>query len=281
VLGKSIYIFDTNRHMVEPIKTNQTSLTFTGSIYEGIVRKAFDELGFVVAGIGEIELLAANRSSGVIVSQASEDLFNASKNHRLVKGKKRFRRPEKQYASMLAKGVPERVHRFTPIKPDTRADKSAALSQDAFVAKEDKCSVPVGDIVSSKPTPDFTTCGVENLCRSIVDLQVMRDLELGAGFHRFDACWLGGLCIWEHNLVLRKIGFPDSWVLPLNSSLVLSSFTMCRNEASGSSIYFQSRIWMTGSLCRLSGDRQLGSSPLFQTPIACYLLLCGGSPAIL
>jgi hypothetical protein len=180
------------------------------------VRKAFDELGFVVVGIGEIEELAANRSSGVIVSQASEYLFNATKNHRLVKGKKRFRRPEKQYAAMLAKGVPERVHRFTPIKPDTRADKSAALSQDAFVANEDRCSVPVGDIVSSKQTPDFTTCGAENLCRSIVDLQVMRDLERGAGFQRFDACWLGGMCIWEHNLAMRKVGFEDSWVLPLN-----------------------------------------------------------------
>ena len=65
---------------------------------------AFEELGYAEHNLTDVFDLVNKRAASIISSQASEDSFNVCKNSRMVKGKKQYRRPEKCYGIILARG---------------------------------------------------------------------------------------------------------------------------------------------------------------------------------
>lgn len=54
----------------------------------------------------------AARHSGLVSSQMCEDAFKFQKNSKVIRGKKKFRRPEKSYGVALARRVLSGVHKY-------------------------------------------------------------------------------------------------------------------------------------------------------------------------
>ena len=76
--------------------------------------EAFESVNYQVDPTVQAHIL--NKFSGMVSSQAAEDSFHRMKNAKLVKGKKRFRRPQKCMASVLATSMLSTVHRFEEIE---------------------------------------------------------------------------------------------------------------------------------------------------------------------
>jgi hypothetical protein len=114
-----------------------------------------DELGTDVLH-AEMQWLAVNRFSGIISSQLSEDTFNYAKNSNLLKGKRRFRRPQKAMGVVLAKKVISNVHKFKEVEIDSFIkEKMVCLPVEAFVAKPANASRSFKEIAGTNQTPTY------------------------------------------------------------------------------------------------------------------------------
>jgi hypothetical protein len=150
-------------------------------------------------------------------SQGSEDLFNVAKNSRLVKGKKRFRRPEKSMAAMISRGIVDTVHRYTGVQPDTGAQSTAALPLTAFKARAQDCTLPVQHLASTKQATTWYTTTPEDTGRVYADLQLYKDMAISKMYHKAGQAWLSQLCHFSHNFAMRLKVAPDAWFLPLRN----------------------------------------------------------------
>eukprot|EP00974_Lingulodinium_polyedra_P044357 4255717-Lingulodinium_polyedra.AAC.1 len=89
------------------------------------------------------------RSRSVISSHLAEVFFNFAKNHKLVKSKKKFRRPEKSFAASLSRRVVSTVHKYDSIPLEACAEGCARkLAPKCFKAVPKEATLPINDIVS-------------------------------------------------------------------------------------------------------------------------------------
>lgn len=167
------------------------------------------KLGWV--GHPDIIELARRRFRCCPSSQAPEDLCNAAKNSRLVKGKKRFRKVEQSYAAMVSRQVVDNTHRYIGIRPDVPAPASAALSKETFRAPPRSCSLDTSGLVSAKATPDWYTCTPDDYGRAHTDVQLLGDMHASGDFTKAPRTWLSKLCDASHRFVMRKKSEPDTW----------------------------------------------------------------------
>lgn len=150
------------------------------------------------------------------MSQGSEDCFNHAKNSRLVKGKKRFRTPQKSWAAMLARRVPEAVHRYTALQPDVGVPATSVVQEGVFTARPQLCELKLDGLVSTSQRPKWYTCGAEDASRVHADVQLFRDMRSVGSAHLCETTWLGKLCCWQHAFVMRKVGEDSrAWFWPL------------------------------------------------------------------
>lgn len=190
---------------------------FVGSI----VARTLQALAAYTAGeasLSEVQAVVRGQTTGCLSSQCAEDMFNHSKNSFLVKGKKRFRRPEKAMAAVLARRVPERVHRFVPIEPSEPVAKTAALSHDAFEASQQACSLAVSSLSGPSQTPAWYSSGPEQVSRIHADIELFRAASLTKRYRSVvENCWLGQLVDWTHQIALRRVGASDDeWFVGLH-----------------------------------------------------------------
>lgn len=172
--------------------------------------QAVREVGWDLQQWGDIIGLARKRSRCIMGSQASEDCFNAAKNSKLVKGKKRFRRPEKSFAVMISRGVAHRVHRYEKLQPDVAVPRSSALSVETFKANATTSSIDLSRVASTERSPPWPTCAPEDLGRAHADMQLARDILRTGDASKVGRAWLGQLCAHSHHLMLHKTGAPMS-----------------------------------------------------------------------
>ena len=173
-------------------------------------------MGFEEDAVGDIKILARKRSRSCVFSIPSENCFNAAKNAKLVKGKKKFRRPEKSYAAMIARRVESKVHKFQHVLADAPLqDAPPFLSKETFEADPSKCSLDLSHVVSTSCKTPWTTHGPDDVSRSVADLQMVVQLNHGPGFPRMEFAWIGEICDWTHHLAISKAGKPNEWYIPL------------------------------------------------------------------
>lgn len=168
-------------------------------------------MGFGGEGIGEITRMATHRLTGVLAPQASEGAFNLCKNSKLVKGKARYRRPEKLYGILLDRDVAGRVHRFQTVSPDAGMEKQSIVLQKAsFQPLSTESSMKFGDIAGTKQKPSWYTCGANDLARISGDIQLMHDCRAAGDASLVAFAWLGQMCSASHCLLVKKVG-TEAW----------------------------------------------------------------------
>ena len=159
--------------------------------------------------------MTRKRKRGCLQSQGSEDLFNAAKNHKLIKGKKRWRKAKKQYAAMISKKVVERIHKYDPVLPDVPVPKTAVLDDSVFQPDALKCTLPLEQLFPLKQNPPYFTCNAEGIGRPYHDIHMYNHVVIQGDATKVNKAWLGCLCQWSHNFVMREK--PDGqWLLPLH-----------------------------------------------------------------
>jgi hypothetical protein len=145
-------------------------------------------------------------------------MFNHAKNSFLVKGKTKFRRPEKSFGAILARKVIDRVHHYSAVEAAVPAPRTAALPQSAFVADPAHCTLPLAALSSAHQKPSWYSTGPEQLSRNQADLALFR-AAFDSQDHRLVAekAWLGQFCDWTHQLVLRRdVPGGEQWLLALH-----------------------------------------------------------------
>jgi hypothetical protein len=183
--------------------------------------KAFDSVGYD-GDLSEIKRIVSENFCGVVSSQASEDSFNVCKNSRLVKGKRKSRRPEKCYAVILDRGVAHKIHRYDKVEPSAAIGMSSVhLTEEAFKGNPKEVSLPVEKLATTQRTPPWYSCGPADIGRVYADLQLYRDTKDSGNPASVQNAWLGRLCSSKHRLALWYKGdcmlalqnFNDSSVL--------------------------------------------------------------------
>lgn len=177
----------------------------------------------------EILELAAENFHGVMASQACEDSFNFMKNSKLVKAKRRFRRPEKCFGVAVAKGVADKVHRYKPVNCDVPVQgRSIKLKRSIFVPEVREASMQFNKICSTGATPAWYSPSAENWTARDADLALLRHCHDKGSFLDASTAWLGELCRGQHQLLIRQQG--GAWLFPLHfwsGSCVLALRAKC------------------------------------------------------
>ena len=180
----------------------------------------------------EIVDLADRRSDNIYSSQADEELFRFQKNSKLLKGKRRFRRPEKAMAMPLAKRVLSKVMRYDELEVDgLLPNRCVRLAGDAFQGKDSEGTLPFKDIVSTKTTPSFYSPGAINWSQPAADLPLIQYANDSHQFKKLRNAWLSVFCQSKHRIVLVKDGVTVGFAVahwPDRSGLVIP----CSNETS-------------------------------------------------
>ena len=167
--------------------------------------QAFDELGYCAHA--DILNIVSPKNTGMVASQAAEDAANIMKNHRLVKGKKRYRRPQKCMGACLARNVLSKVHRFKEIEVSAASSKKRKLlPKDAYQAPCRRASMPFGKITSTKQAPDFYSPGAVNICQKYADLPLALEMKKQNKVQLPDSAWLGAIFNCRFKLIFRLPG---------------------------------------------------------------------------
>ena len=74
------------------------------------VLQGFGETGWTSAPFQEMKDIINKRHAGCLATQAVEEANNKMKNHKVIKGKKKFRRPQKSFAVALESRLRPQVH---------------------------------------------------------------------------------------------------------------------------------------------------------------------------
>lgn len=160
----------------------------------------------------EFKHMVRQRSTGIFGSQLAEDLFNYQKNSSVIKGKRKFRRPEKAMGVVIAKEVVSTVHRFQSITVDASLPKqSIRLPKETFQPVESEASFPAGGIVGTSAKPPWYSPGVANYGQRLADLDMLLIASDSGEWDRLTTAWCGQLCSNEHRLLIRPVGRVMGW----------------------------------------------------------------------
>lgn len=170
---------------------------------------------FSAAGDGvnlDIQSHFLDKFSGMVATQACEDSFHHMKNSRLQRGKRRFRRPERCMASVLARSVLSRVHAFEDVQASASSESATErLSRRCFVPDPEASSLPLGKIVDNRPTTTWVSPNASNICLKDADLELVRYAKNAQDWTIIDRAWQGILLQAKHRIVFRRAGEPEQW----------------------------------------------------------------------
>jgi hypothetical protein len=156
--------------------------------------------------------LVAKKATGMVASQAAEDTFNFMKNHKSVKGKKKYRRVEKCMSTVLARSVLSKVHRFDDIQVDCAPETlSAKLSPTAFKPDFGTASLPFWKIVGSNSSPTWFSPAATNYSIANADLALVRLGKATGNFSCINTAWLGTVVRVKHHLLIRDTANGGAW----------------------------------------------------------------------
>ena len=195
--------------------------------------QACDEEDYVVSD--KLRTFARSRFAGIISSQAAEDGFNLAKNSKVVKGKRKFRRPEKSFAVMLAKGLVDKIHDYDGVAGDVSVGrKRIRLSKAAFQPDVAAASFPFGKIVTTASTTTYYSPAATNFCKAQADHQLLRDAA-SSSWKMVQGSFVSSLCSASHKLLLSPVG-SDRWYFAMSNwsssaSLVWPALKIQLNDA--------------------------------------------------
>lgn len=175
--------------------------------------QAFRSVGFEVDR--SVQDHISNKLAGIVSTQAVEDSFHHMKNAKLVRGKRRYRRPEKCMASVLARGVLGRVHKYEEVETTSaREGASERLPREAFVPSLAASSLPFGKIVDVRATPSWPSPGAANIGLKYADLALVQQASAQGDWSLIDRAWQG--CIFQpmHKFVFRLSAESPQWYFP-------------------------------------------------------------------
>jgi hypothetical protein len=175
----------------------------------GIV--AVDEVG-ISAIDPDMKRISLNRVNGIISSLLVEDCQNFAKNAAAVKGKRRYRRPEKCMGAVLIRKAVSTTHKY--ITPDCNAalpSKCLQLPEAAFVPDRKKSTCKFADVASTSSVTPWHSPGAPEHCQNVADLVMIRLAAALNDFTIMDTAWLGRLFKQEHHIVFREKAGPISW----------------------------------------------------------------------
>lgn len=223
-VGLSFEVLATNRVPRVRISTNSATnpvprVRISTTILPSRVSQATDDLEQGRATVDEVGRIVRGQLTGCIASQCSEDMFNHCKNGYLIKGKRKFRRPEKSWATILARKVPERIHRYVPVEATEPVARTASLDKTVFEASQKSCSLDVASLAGTSQSPTWYTAGPEQVSRVHADLELFRAASHYKAYRQVaENAWLGELLDWNHQLVIRPKGSDDddAWLLALH-----------------------------------------------------------------
>lgn len=175
--------------------------------------KAYQEFGDGFTDQEDFRHIVRMRSRSVISSHLAEVFFNHAKNHKLVKAKKKFRKPEKSLAAALSRHIESRVHRYDAVPLEVGTEQGARqLAQDCWHATVDRATLPIQEIVTSTQKAAYFSPGPSECSAPCVDLQLMRDCVQAGNWLPCSTAWLGAICKWSHKLVLKLPGHPGLYM---------------------------------------------------------------------
>ena len=170
--------------------------------------QAFQEVGFVLNA--DVQKLAAEKFSGVLATQISEDVHNHQKNASVIKGKKKYRRPEKAMGAALARKVLTCKHHYRePCLDVPLPQKSLRLPKSHFVPQKGLLSMKFGDVASTSAKTSWYSPSPANWGQRDSDLELLR-VAKQKGFAVLDTSWLGSVIV-GHKLLIRKLGEQQWW----------------------------------------------------------------------
>lgn len=115
--------------------------------------KAFREFGGEYHS--DLGGLVSERYVGLTATQIAEDCFNVQKNNKHIRGKRRFRRPEKTMGAVLSRSVLSKRHRYKEAPADVPLkQRSSRLAKKTFICDPADASLPLHKISTAKSTPD-------------------------------------------------------------------------------------------------------------------------------
>lgn len=150
--------------------------------------------------------------TGILGSQLAEDCFNHMKNHRLLKSKKKYRKPTKCMSAVLASKVLSQVHDYKEVDvvmaPEERSVK---LSKEVFQATKLKPSLPFHKIVSTSSTVPWYSPGAANWSCASADLDAILYAHKHNSFAALQHTWFGTFVRPDHQLLLRRASGDPTW----------------------------------------------------------------------
>jgi len=187
------------------------------------VLRGFSALGWDRLPPQRIEEVISRHLRGCLATQVVEDEFNFQKNHKVIKGKKKFRRPQKNYAVALEAPLLQQVHRYKTIVPDipVLGRKTGALNADTFNAQQSKSSMPLGKIEGTTSPAPWWSPKPENYTVPVADLFMLRQCAAAGDMGLLGDAWVGALLDCSHKLAIKfeseSCTHPGShWYVPLH-----------------------------------------------------------------
>lgn len=179
--------------------------------------QATNELGYTAHP--DITALARRKTTGMVSSQCAEDTFNFMKNHKKIKSKKKYRRPQKCMAVVLSRKVLSTTHHFKDIEVDINPEEqSAGLDVSAFRPDPEESSLPFKKLVSASSSTPWPSPGASNFCLSVADLAILAAAKETGQWNALDTAWLGSALVRpKHRLLLRDAANDGRWVFAVQS----------------------------------------------------------------
>lgn len=176
--------------------------------------EAFTDCGFEAHP--DILMLLRRHLRGGLSTQIVEDGFNLAKNAKLLKAKKRFRKPEKAMGVMLSRGLVGRVHDFSAVPSDEGLQRQCArLPAAAFQPDNKGASFDFKGVCGTASSPSLYSAGVEAWCAPYAGLFMIEEAHRRQDWSILSSAWLGRLLQGKHKVMFEVRN--EGWFLALHS----------------------------------------------------------------
>lgn len=160
------------------------------------------ELGWVMHP--DLRRVVEPRFQVLVGTQVCEDALNYQKNHGVLRGTRRFRRPQRSYCAILEKPLLDGQHRFESMVPDIpMPSKTCALQTEVFKPTVKGQSMAFNTIEGTTASPAWWSPSATNISIPAADLPVLRTCERKHDYRLLDYLWLGALFDSAHQVVFR------------------------------------------------------------------------------
>ena len=166
-------------------------------------------------------------------SQPCEDTFNFQKNSKVVKGKKKFRRPAKVMSVAIDRQVLSKMHKFKEVEADEAIDAlTARLPKNAYQCSDADASLKdIPKIVSTQASPSWYSPQAVNWSQQHADLHLVAEAHLHNSWAKLKNAWLGCLFQAKHKIIVKTADkmifggchFADSAVVAFPARVALQS----------------------------------------------------------